>query len=265
MSDSIAITSGKGGVGKTTFAVNLSIAQRKFTDQVFLLDTDMGMANSHVLLGVNPEHSISDVISGEKKISEIFENYKNGIDLISGGTASNNLLNLENVKRYSILNEIDNHLKTFKNVKLMVDIAAGAEDNALVFSLACDRVLIVIVGEPTSFIDSYALIKALYSKSSFKNYCVAVNQVDNDSHGKDLFKKFQSITAKFLDVNLHYVGCVKSSHKIRKSIVDRQPISISEPKSEISQSFLKIAKNINETPSNEWGGLTFLSKVQKRA
>ena len=68
MSDSIAITSGKGGVGKTTFAVNLSIAQRKFTDQVFLLDTDMGMANSHVLLGVNPEYSISDVISGEKQI-----------------------------------------------------------------------------------------------------------------------------------------------------------------------------------------------------
>ena len=156
MSDSIAITSGKGGVGKTTFAVNLSLALKKFTDQVFLLDTDMGMANSHVLLGVNPKYSISDVISGEKKISEIIENYRIGIDLISGGTASNNLLNLENIKRYSILNEIDNHLKTFKNVKLMVDIAAGAEDNALVFSLACDRILIVIVGEPTSFIDSYA-------------------------------------------------------------------------------------------------------------
>ena len=89
--------------------------------------------------------------------------------------------------------------------------------------------------------------------------------IRDSSHGKDLFKKFQSITAKFLDVNLHYVGCVKSSQKIRKSIVDRKPISISEPKSEISQSFLKIAKNINETPSNEWGGLTFLSKVQKRA
>ena len=73
MSDSIAITSGKGGVGKTTFAVNLSIAQRKFTDQVFLLDTDMGMANSHVLLGVNPEYSISDVISGEKKYLKLLK------------------------------------------------------------------------------------------------------------------------------------------------------------------------------------------------
>ena len=79
MSDSIAITSGKGGVGKTTFAVNLSIAQRKFTDQVFLLDTDMGMANSHVLLGVNPEYSISDVISGEKKYLKLLKIIRKGL------------------------------------------------------------------------------------------------------------------------------------------------------------------------------------------
>ena len=265
MSDSIAITSGKGGVGKTTFAVNLSIAQKKLSEKVFLLDTDMGMANSHVLLGINPKITLADVISGEKKISDVIESNKTGINLISGGTATENLLNMENVKRYSILNEIDNYLTKFGNVKLIVDIAAGAEDNALVFSMACDRILIVIIGEPTSFIDSYALIKALYSKSSFKNYCIAVNQVDDDKHGKDLFKKFQSITSQFLDVNLHYVGCIKNSGKVRKSIVDRVPVLVSEPKSDISQSFLKIAKNINETPTNEWGGLTFLSKVKKRA
>ena len=265
MSDSIAITSGKGGVGKTTFAVNLSIAQKKLTDKVFLLDTDMGMANSHVLLGVNPEFTIADVISGKKNISDVIVKNKSGINLISGGTASDNLLNMENSKRYSILNEIDNYLKENGSVRLVVDIAAGAEDNALVFSMACDRIVIVIIGEPTSFVDSYALIKAIFAKSSFKNYCIAVNQVDNDDHGKELFEKFQSITSQFLDVNLHYVGCVKNSVKIRKSIVERTPIMSSEPKSDISQSFLKIAKKINESPTNEWGGLTFLSKVKKRA
>ena len=265
MSDSIAITSGKGGVGKTTFAVNLSIAQKKLTDKIFLLDTDMGMANSHVLLGVNPEFTIADVISGKKNISEVIVRNKSGINLISGGTASDNLLNMENSKRYSMLNEIDNYLKENGNVRLIVDIAAGAEDNALVFSMACDRIVVVIIGEPTSFVDSYALIKAIFAKSSFKNYCIAVNQVDNDEHGKELFEKFKSITTQFLDVNLHYVGCVKNSGKIRKSIVERTPIMSSEPKSEISQSFLKIAKKINDSPINEWGGLTFLSKVKKRA
>ena len=146
MSDSIAITSGKGGVGKTTIAVNLSIALKKISSEVFLLDTDLGMANSHVLLGVNPEHSISDVINNEKKISEIIVSSKSGVQLISGGTASNNLLNVENKRRYSILNQIDSHLKNLNDVKLVVDIAAGAEDNALVFAMACDRIVIVIVG-----------------------------------------------------------------------------------------------------------------------
>ena len=109
MSDSIAITSGKGGVGKTTIAVNLSIALKKISSEVYLLDTDLGMGNSHVLLGVNPEHSISDVINNKKKISEIIVPSKSGVQLISGGTASNNLLNVENKKRYSILNQIDSH------------------------------------------------------------------------------------------------------------------------------------------------------------
>ena len=129
--------------------------------------------------------------------------------------------------------------------------------------MACDRVVIVIIGEPTSFVDSYALLKAIFSKSSFKNYCVVVNQVKDEDQGKDLFIKFQKITTRFLDVNLHYVGSIKNSSKIRKSIIDRVPIVSEEPKSDISQSFLSVAKNIYDTPTNEWGGLTFLSKVKK--
>ena len=215
MSDSIAITSGKGGVGKTTIAVNLSIALKKISSEVFLLDTDLGMANSHVLLGVNPEHSISDVINNKKKISEIIVPSKSGVQLISGGTASNNLLNVENKKRYSILNQIDSHLKDQNDVKLVVDIAAGAEDNALVFAMACDRVVIVIIGEPTSFVDSYALLKAIFSKSSFKNYCVVVNQVKDEDQGKDLFNKFQKIKVhplRFSCVHLFSTIYLSTSH-----------------------------------------------------
>ena len=132
------------------------------------MDTDLGMANSHVLLGVNPEYSISDVINNEKKLSEIVVPSKSGVRLISGGTASSNLLNVENKKRYAILNQIDSHLNGLNDVKLVVDIAAGAEDNALVFAMACDRIVIVIVGEPTSFVDSYALLKAIFQNHHLK-------------------------------------------------------------------------------------------------
>ncbi len=265
MSDSIAITSGKGGVGKTTVSVNLSIALKKIASEVFILDTDLGMANSHVLLGVNPGASISEVISGEKKISEIVIPCRGGVNLISSGTSSSNLLNVENKKRYSILNSIDDHLNKIDNVKLVVDIPAGAEDNALVFAMACDRIVVVIVGEPTSFVDSYALLKAIHSKSSFKNFCIIVNQVENEKQGKELFSKFQKITTNFLDIKLHHVGSIKSSSLIKKSIINRSPIVLEDPKSDISQNFLAIAKKIYESPKNEWGGLTFLSKVKKRA
>ena len=107
MSDSIAITSGKGGVGKTTISVNLSIAYKKLSNDVMLLDTDLGMANSHVLLGVNPQFSLSNVIKGEKNIKEVIVETDSGVKLVSGGSATSDLLNLENKKRFRVLNEID--------------------------------------------------------------------------------------------------------------------------------------------------------------
>ena len=257
MSDSIAITSGKGGVGKTTISVNLSIAYNKLVNEVLLLDTDLGMANSHVLLGVNPEYTLSDVLSGNKKIDEIVEDTNSGVRLISGGSATSNLLNIENDKRFNVLNEIDVYLKKFENVKLIVDVAAGAEDNAVVFANACGRIVIVVVGEPTSFMDSYALIKTIYQKSSFKNFCLIINQTENNKVAYSLFKKFQEITLRFLDVKLHYVGFIEESKKIKKSIIERKPITISDPNSDISKGFLKIANEILKTPKNEWGGLSF--------
>ena len=201
MSDSIAITSGKGGVGKTTISVNLAIAYKKLSNDVMLLDTDLGMANSHVLLGVNPPFSLSNVIKGEKSIKDVIVDTSSGVKLVSGGSATSDLLNLENKKRFKILNEIDNYFEDYNKFKLIVDVAAGAEDNAVVFANACGRIVIVIVGEPTSFVDSYAIIKTINQKSSFKNFCLIVNQVENKESGYNLFKRFENITSKFLDVS----------------------------------------------------------------
>ena len=265
MSDSIAITSGKGGVGKTTIAVNLSIAYKLLINQVLLLDTDLGMANSHVLLGINPEFTLSDVINGKKTISDVAIKTVSGIELVSGGSATSELLNLSNHERYTVLNSIENYLSSKEKSKLIVDIAAGAEDNSVVFANACNRIVVVIVGEPTSFIDSYALIKAINITSSFKNFSIVVNQTESSKQSIELFKKFEKITTRFLDVNLHYVGFIEYSKSIKNSIINRKPIILSDPKSDISMRFKKIATEILKTPKNIWGGLSFFNEIKKRA
>lgn len=264
MSNSIAITSGKGGVGKTTVSVNLSIAYKKLMNHVLLLDTDLGMANSHVLLGVNPQYSLSHVLNGEKTVDDVVEKTLSGIDLVSGGTATSDLLNLGNEKRFLVLNEIDNYLKRYDNVKLIVDVAAGAEDNAVIFANACGRIVVVIVGEPTSFVDSYSLIKTINQKSSFKNFCILVNQTDSSKSAKNLFEKFQKITSRFLDLKLHYVGFLEESKKIKKSIINRKPVLLSDPDSDLARRFISIAGEILKTPKNEWGGLSFSTGNNKK-
>ena len=257
MSDSIAITSGKGGVGKTTFAVNLSIAFKKISKEVFLLDTDLGMANSHVLLGDNPTHTLADVLSGSKSVSEVIYKNKYGVNLISGGTASNNVLNIENKSRYSILNGIENHLLNFNSLKLIVDIAAGADDSALIFSMACDRVVVVIVGEPTSFIDAYSLIKAAFLDYKINNFGIVLNMTVSEMQAKLNFNKFQSITQKFLDVNLKYLGHVNSSQRIRNSIISRTPLMSKSNKNSDTKYFENISQALSSLDSNNTGSIKF--------
>ena len=265
MSDSIAITSGKGGVGKTTMSVNLAIAYKKLLNNVLLLDTDLGMANAHVLLGTNPESTLSNFISGQKDLENIIIKTESGIELVSGGAASSELLNLKNNQRYNVLNSIENYLSKKEKVKLVVDVAAGAEDNSIIFANACSRIVVVVVGEPTSFIDSYALIKTIHQNSGFENFCILINQVEDSFEASKLFKKFEEITKNFLNVKLNYVGFMEQSKKIKQSIIDRNPIILSEPKSDIALRFQKIASEILKSPKNYWGGLSFFSDLKKRA
>ena len=263
MVETIAIASGKGGVGKTSLAVNCAIELSNQKSLVGLLDADFGLANAHIMLDQKVNSSVIDLLDGTSQVEDLVHVTSSGVKLIPGGSGVLEIMNIDSKKRWEVIKAVS-YLENDLDF-LFVDTPAGASDSSIEFAAACDKIIIVLVGEPTSFVDSYALLKAIFSKSSFKNYCIVVNQVQNDDQGKDLFLKFQKIATNFLDVNLHYVGSIKNSAKIRKSIINRVPIVSEEPKSDVSQSFLRVAQNIYKTPTNEWGGLTFLSKVKKRA
>ena len=146
---------------------------------------------------------------------------------------------------------------------LIVDIPAGASDSALFFVNAVDLALIVLVAEPTSFLDAYALVKAAHLENGVTDFAVMVNMADNAKTAETNFNKFREITMRFLDIKLHYVGMVPQSPVIRRSIVQRKPISISQPKSPLAKAYESLALKMMRTSHSHHDGMKFFNGAQK--
>ena len=256
MTKTIAIASGKGGVGKTTIAVNLSLALTKQNKNTLLLDADLGMANSHILLGINPKYSLEDFVSGNKSLDEVITTTQDKLKFVSGGSAINHLLNLSDLERHKII-------QSFSNIKnkpeyMVIDVGAGAESSSLTFMASADRVILVVTAEPTSFIDAYGLIKTAFLDYKMNNFGVIVNMAHSQIQAKLNFDKFRAITQKFLDVNLKFIGGVGSSQRIKNSIITRKPImSGNINKNPDVEAFSTLATKITSVEVNKTGTIKF--------
>ena len=256
MTKTIAIASGKGGVGKTTIAVNISLALAKQNKNTLLLDADLGMANSHILLGINPKYSLEDFVSGNKSLDEVITTTQDKLKFVSGGSAINHLLNLSDLERHKII-------QSFSNIKnkpeyMVIDIGAGAESSSLTFMSSADRVIVVVTAEPTSFIDAYGLIKTAFLDYKMNNFGVIVNMAHSQIQAKLNFDKFRAITQKFLDVNLKFIGGVSSSQRIKNSIITRKPIMSGKiNKSPDVDAFSALATKIPSIEINKTGTIKF--------
>ncbi|MEC8768413.1 MAG: MinD/ParA family protein [Pseudomonadota bacterium] len=256
MAYSVAVTSGKGGVGKTSIAINLGMTLSREGPRVCLLDTDFGLANAHILLGVNPEKTISDLLNDRATMSELPCNGPAGLKLVAGGSGLTDLLKIDENIRNQIIRSTD-ALNDDLDV-LIVDVPAGASDSAIDIIAAADRVLVVLVGEPTSFTDAYTLIKACSLEKNTHHFSVVVNMASNANHAKDTFDRFKNITDRFLDIDLRFAGYLPLSGALRDSIVKRRPIMSENGETAETQSFKKLALTIAQSPENETPGLRFL-------
>ena len=257
MTTTIAIASGKGGVGKTTIAVNLSLSLALQNKDTLLLDADLGMANSHILLGINPKLSLEDFISGKSKLDDVIASTKEKLKFVSGGNALNNLLNLSDLERHKIIQSFDNLSK--RPDFMFIDIGAGAEASSMSFMAAANKVLIVLTGEPTSFIDAYSLIKVAFIDYKMDNFGVIINMAASSIQAKLNFDKFQSITQRFLDINLNFIGHVPSSLQIKNSIISRSPIVSNNKNSEEAKIFNNLSTNLLTLNSNRTDGIKFFN------
>ena len=237
----IAVTSGKGGVGKTNVSVNLAISLIKHKQHVALLDADLGLANADILLGVYPKYTLWHVLRGEKQLSDIIAEGPMGLKIIAGSSGIYELANLNHAPLEQFINSIK-RLADFDF--LIIDTSAGLNRNLIKFLLAVNEILIIATPEPSSIADAYGLIKTIVQRDPKKKIMILANMVRSPNEGKLTWQKINIVTKKFLDYEVKYIGCILHDAKVVTAINDQEPFVLAYPASSASRSIEEIARKI---------------------
>jgi flagellar biosynthesis protein FlhG len=242
----IAVSGGKGGVGKTNISVNLAVALAEIGKQVTVLDADLGLANIDVVLGIHPKYDLSHVMRGEKDLNEIIVDGPQGIKLIPGASGIQHMAELSHAEHAGIISAFS-ELATDLDI-LIVDTAAGISDTVISFTRAAQEVLIVVCDEPASITDAYAIIKLLNKEYGRTRFRVVANMVQTPQEGRDLYNKMCAVTDRYLDVMLSYFGAVQFDDNLKKAIKSQKPVVTAFPRSKSAQAFKNLARKIDTWP-----------------
>ena len=219
------------------------------------------MANAHILLGINPKTTVREVIEGTSSLENAIVKGPNNIHFLSGGTGITELLSIDETKKFNFIRSFDSLTEKIEN--LFIDVSAGADEMALNMISAADKVLIVLINEPTSFMDAFTLIKVCNLELKFKEFCIVTNLVNNSNHGKEIFEKFKNIVNKFYDVNLNHVGSLFNMNEIKQSILKKQPVVLNEEHKNVRSLFDKLLINIKSASKNKNNGIKFFNNSIK--
>jgi len=250
----VAVSSGKGGVGKTNVVAGLALSLARTGKKVLIIDADLGLANIDILFNVRPELNISDVMNGEATIKEILVDLQENISLIPAGSGISDLTRLSDAQKLSLLNEFDSVDGDFDYV--LVDTGAGISDNVLYFNIAADDCIIVTTTEPTAITDAYALMKVMSLEHGYRHFKLIVNMVKSEKDAKKVYFSLSQAASKFLDsAVIEYIGCLPVEPKISESVIRRMPYINSNPDSEFTNAMTKIAGVLSRSvPKNTDSG-----------
>lgn len=258
----ITVTSGKGGVGKTSVTVNLAIALSRLGLRVAILDVDFGLANIDLLLGITPKYTLLDLIREEKSIFEVLTDGPNNIKFLSGGSGVEELISLDRKKLRKFLSNIALLDRLYDII--LIDTGAGLSQNVMSFIMAADEIILVTTPEPTSITDAYALVKMVSRRDRRKIIRVLVNKAETAREAENIAKKLMVVSEKFLSLKLNKLGYILYDDTIVKSIKQQKPVCLSYPRSQAARSIFELADilvNNDRNMAEIQGAKGFMQKV----
>ncbi|SCY13540.1 MinD/ParA family protein [Alkaliphilus peptidifermentans] len=246
----ICITSGKGGVGKTNFTLNLAIALSMQNKKVVIFDADLGLANIDVVLGAVPKYTLADVVNGKKELMDVMIPGPNGIKIISGGSGITALIDLTQEKLQYLIEKFQG-INDYADI-ILIDTGAGLSTSVLSFALAAEEVVVVCTPEPTAITDAYAMIKTIGKREEGKKLKLLINRVESVNEGKVAFEKLKNACEKFLNVQIEKLGFLADDIVVSRAVKMQKPFILQYPNSLVSKNVEVIAlKLINEYVKEE--------------
>jgi flagellar biosynthesis protein FlhG len=251
----IAIASGKGGVGKTNVVANLAIALRRLGKNVMVLDADLGLSNIDVLLQLAPKYNIQHVLSGEMTLKDIVVEGPLGIKILPAGSGIQELTSLDEFQRLKLLEEFDAYDGALDF--LLIDTAAGISENVAFFCIAAQDIVVITTPEPTAITDAYALIKVLFTRYQEKEFRILVNLTRSSEEGFEVFRRLSIAAEKFLNISLDYLGHIPLDEYMQKAVRSQRALLEIYPNSIASRQFAEIGLKFSDSKSKVKGTLQF--------
>lgn len=238
----IAITSGKGGVGKTQLAANLAICFAHTGKRVLILDADLGLASLDLAFGVTPRWDLRDYLSGEKSIEEVLVRCTEGVDLLPACPGRYQMANLDLKDRTSLLNGVMGIADSYDI--LFIDTGAGIGSNAVSFAASANEIILVATPDPTSLRDAYAMAKVLHRRKGAEKICFIANQVRSEMEGIKIFEQLHNVISRFLSLKIEYLGSVPKDQHVSQSNLAGSPYTIGHPDSPATIATKAIASRV---------------------
>ena len=238
----ITVTSGKGGVGKTNFVVNLGLSLANLKQRVVIFDADLGLSNVDILMGINPPGNLYELLYNNKNIEDIIALGPQNIQFISGGSGFQELSNLDQQQRQKLIDS----LNYFQNQTdfVLIDTGAGISKNVLGFVAAAEEVIVIVTPEPTSLTDAYSLIKVISKFNVQSEVRLIVNMAINKKEAQQTADKIIMVANKFLQIKVSHLGSICMDSMVSQAVKGQKPFVLSSPNCSASKSLGNIAEDL---------------------